>query len=152
MLAVSQTSDPTGNWNFYSVDADSTDNNWADYPSLGFNKDWIVVTANIFGINPQTNGPVNVYVFNKTNLYTGGVGQFTLMQETSGTAFTMVPAITHDNTLAVEYLVETESLIAQYIFGSVNRLRVSTITGPVGAERLTVGTAFATSAIERTAA
>ena len=146
MLAVSQTSDPTGNWNFYSVDADSTDNNWADYPSLGFNKDWIVVTANIFGINPQTNGPVNVYVFNKTNLYTGGVGQFTLMQETSGTAFTMVPAITHDNTLAVEYLVETESLIAQYIFGSVNRLRVSTITGPVGAERLTVGTAFATSA------
>jgi uncharacterized delta-60 repeat protein/uncharacterized repeat protein (TIGR01451 family) len=145
MLAVSQTSDPTGNWNFYTVDADTNDMLWADYPSLGFNKDWIVVTANMFGINTPTNGPVNVYAFNKTNLYAGGVGQFTLLQETSGTAFTMVPAITYDSNLAVEYLVEADNLIAQYVFGSINRLRISTITGPVGAEQLTVATAFAAS-------
>lgn len=146
LMAVSQTSDPTGVWNFFAVDADPADNNWADYPSLGFNKDWIVVSVNMFGISPQTNGPVNLFVFNKADLYAGGVGQFTLLQETSGNSFTMVPAITHDDNLGIEYLIETDSLITQYFFGSVNRLRVSTITGPVGAERLTVGTAFASSA------
>ena len=146
MVAVSQTTDPTGNWNFYSVDADPNDRDWADYPSLGFNKDWIVVSANMFGITSSTNYE-NIYVFNKTNLYTGGAGQFTLLKETSGIGFTMVPAITHDSNLAIEYLVEVDSLISQYFFGSVNRLRVSTITGPVGAEQLTVGTAFATSAV-----
>ena len=147
LLAVSQTSDPTGNWNFYSVDADANNANWADYPSLGFNKDWIVVSVNMFGVFPSTNGPVNLYVFNKSNVYAGGVGQFTLLQETSGTAFTMVPAITHDDALATQYLVETDALIAQYIFGSVNRLRISTITGPVGAEQLTVGTGFPNSPV-----
>jgi uncharacterized delta-60 repeat protein/uncharacterized repeat protein (TIGR01451 family) len=147
LLAVSQTSDPTGNWNFFMVDADATDATWVDYPSLGFNKDWIVVSGNMFGIAPSTNGPVNLWVFNKTNLYNGGVGQFTLLQETSGTSFTMVPAVTYDDTLSTLYLIETDNLIAQYVFGSVNRLRISTITGPVGGEQLAVGTGFANSPI-----
>src|SRR6266853_2340300 len=44
LLAVSQNGDPTGNWYLFRVDADPSNVGWADYPSLGFNKDWIVVT------------------------------------------------------------------------------------------------------------
>ncbi len=43
LIGVSQTSDPTANWNLFKVDVDATNAVWADYPSVGFNKDWIAV-------------------------------------------------------------------------------------------------------------
>jgi uncharacterized delta-60 repeat protein/uncharacterized repeat protein (TIGR01451 family) len=141
LVAVSQSSDPTGNWFLYRIDADQANVLWADYPSIGFNKDWIVVTANMF---PIFFGPteINIYAFNKTNLYAGGVGQYTLLQETNGTSLTIVPAITHDDTLSTMYLVEIENFGITFFTGISSRLRVSTITGSPGAEQLTLGTAF----------
>src|SRR5258708_20823157 len=47
LLAVSETSDPTGNWLLYRVYADPSGNTWADYPRIGFNSKWVVITANI---------------------------------------------------------------------------------------------------------
>src|SRR5882672_2535186 len=49
LIGVSQTSDPTGLWNLFSVDVSGTAN-WADFPSVGFNKDWIVVNINMFTV------------------------------------------------------------------------------------------------------
>ena len=46
-IAVSQTSDPTGNWNEYQFDAGSG-SNIPDFPSLGFNANWAVVTDDFF--------------------------------------------------------------------------------------------------------
>ena len=51
LVGVSQSSDPTGNWNLYKVTADPTGVRWADYPALGFNKDWVVVSMNLFPIS-----------------------------------------------------------------------------------------------------
>ena len=52
LLAVSQTSDPTGNWTFYALDAardnDTPTNNFADLPSLGSDDNAIYLTANMF--------------------------------------------------------------------------------------------------------
>src|SRR2546423_8540783 len=50
LIGVSRTSDPTGAWNLFSVDADASNATWADFPSVGFNKDWIVVNANMFTV------------------------------------------------------------------------------------------------------
>ena len=146
LVGVSQTSDPTGAWNLYRVDADTNNLAWVDFPSIGFNKDWIVVSANMFPtfFTFGQLATVNIWAFNKTNLYTNGVGMFTLLQDPSGRGFTMVPAQTYDETLATMHLVEVDNL-AQNIFNAGTFLRHSTITGPVGAERLILGQHFITA-------
>ncbi len=54
LIAVSATSNPSGAWYQYLVDADAADILWADYPSLGFNKDWVVVQVNMYPISSGT--------------------------------------------------------------------------------------------------
>jgi len=47
VLAVSQTNDPTGAWNFYSFPSDPEGLRWADHNGLGLNSKWIVIHANM---------------------------------------------------------------------------------------------------------
>jgi hypothetical protein len=133
LVGVSQTSDPTAGWNLYKVKVSANGTSWADYPTLGFNGDWIVVQTNVFTVSQGAFVASNIYAFDKADLYAGGAGQHTVFQDPSG--FTDYPAVTHDNTLPVEYLVRNWN-------GAGGTLRVSTITGPVGAEVLTTGVAF----------
>jgi len=42
LIAVSQTSDPTGGWHFFAFDADPNDVGFPDFGKLGINKNWIV--------------------------------------------------------------------------------------------------------------
>jgi hypothetical protein len=69
MLAVSQTDDPTGSWYFQKIKTDTNGLLWADFPKLGFNKNWIVVSANIIRIGADFTN-VRTYIFDKTNAYT----------------------------------------------------------------------------------
>lgn len=138
LVGVSATSDPTGSWFLYKVKADAANVNWADFTSLGFNRNWIVVSVNMFPVGGSSSGPVNIYAFNKTNLYANGTGTFTLLQDTSGSAFTIAPAVTHDTNLVTQYLIEDWD-------NGAGRLRLSTITGSIGAEILTKGTSFPTT-------
>ena len=133
LIGVSQTSDPTAAWNLYKVKVNANGGSWADYPTLGFNGDWIVVQANVFTVSQGAFVASNIYAFDKADLYAGGAGQYAVFHDPTG--FTDYPAVTHDNTIPVEYLVRTWS-------GANGTLRVSTITGPVGAEVLTTGVAF----------
>jgi Bacterial Ig domain len=138
LVAVSATSDPTGNWFLYSADVDAANLVWADYDNLGCNKDWIAVTANLFRISNDSFDGVGLFIFDKTDLYTNGPGSFTMLESLNDNAFSMAPAITHDNSLDTLYLVEDW-------IGSIGQLRISTITGSVGSEVLNVGTAFVTT-------
>ena len=133
LVGVSQTSDPTGKWNLYKVKADTGSTLWADFPTLGFNANWIVVQANMFGNVSNAFSHSNIWALNKANLYAGGTGSYTLLKSVYG--FTQYPAITYDNTIATEYLLELWN-------GPIGQLRMSTITGPVGSEVLTTGVAF----------
>jgi hypothetical protein len=137
LVGVSETSDASGNWFLYSVDVDTNNLLWADFDSLGFNKNWIVVTANLFLIGGDFSNAV-AYVFDKADLYASGSGAFTQLVFTDGEAFAVVPATTHDNSLDTLYLVEDWD-------GSTGELRISTITGTVGSELLSIGTAFPTT-------
>ncbi|NPA79431.1 MAG: hypothetical protein GXO29_00045 [Thermotogae bacterium] len=51
-LAVSEGEDPLGGWYFYKLNASmngsTPTHNWADYPGLGYNDRWIVITSNQF--------------------------------------------------------------------------------------------------------
>jgi hypothetical protein len=133
MMAVSQTSDPTGNWNLFNIDADPSNVLYADFPSMGFTKDWIVVQVNMYRVGAGTPNSSEVLVFNKSNLYSGTVGAYKIFPLAPGFGGTQAPAITYDNTVATAYLLQDwngNSTGGGY-------LRIYTITGPVGYETLT---------------
>jgi hypothetical protein len=134
LIGVSQTSDPTGNWNLYRVDADSADVLWADYPSIGFNKNWIVVHTNMFPIVDGTGTFTSqLYVFDKANLYAGGQGLYTLIKAPS-LGGTIVPAITYDPAISTLYLMQNWNGSS----GGRGYLGLYSITGAVGSEKLNV--------------
>src|SRR5438552_11369426 len=141
LIGVSQTSDPTGTWNLFSVDADGTNAMWADFPSVGFNKDWIVVSMNMFTVGASSSSvQSNIWVFTKASLYNHipPSAPFRLFTDTRSS--TLVPAATYDATatLATLYLVDVFN-------SSTGTLRIGTITGTVGAETYTAGASFPTA-------
>jgi hypothetical protein len=129
LIGVSQTDDPTGNWNLYKVDADGADAVWADYPSVGFNKDWIVVQMNMYNVTDNAFNRSHIYVFKKADLY-AAVGATHTLISSNTIGGTQVPALTYDNTLATLHLLQNWN-------SGTGTLRQYSITGAVGAEVLT---------------
>ena len=50
LLAVSKTSDPIQGWTGFAIKSDVTQQRWADFPTLGFNRDGVYLSANMFPI------------------------------------------------------------------------------------------------------
>jgi len=50
LLAVSETSDPTGDWNAFGIDSDSNDQRWADFPTLGLDANGVFISADMVPI------------------------------------------------------------------------------------------------------
>ncbi len=134
LIGVSHNSDPTAGWDLYKVPIDATGQRWGDFPTVGFNKNWIVVGINIFTIQGTFYEFANLYVFDKANLYAGGSGLFTLLQDDTG-GFAMNPVLTYDPNVPTLYVLESWS-------SANGLLRLSTITGAVGSEMLTTGVAL----------
>ena len=152
-VAVTQTADPTGTWNRYTAASDPASTVGAghaiDYPSVGFNKNWIVVDENTFnysGSSFTTYYGQQVFVLDKAAAYAGTLSSVSLFEGPVsgcvspfegqlGCGFTMAPAITEDNTTDTDYMVEDwDSTAAQ--------LRLSKITGTPSTPVVTVGTQF----------
>ncbi len=134
LIAVSATADPTSGWNLYKVPIDPKGALWADFPTVGFSRDWIVVQANLYTTGSGFFSHSAIYAFDKRDLYSGATGLFTRLDDASG-GFTQFPASTYDPDVAVVYLLETWSAAAA-------TLRLSVLEGPVGAESLQSGAAY----------
>jgi len=121
-IAVSQTSDPTGNWYTYTIDdGDNNQNDLLDYPEMGYNNNWVVLTANDF----LSNGTIaQIYVLNRSDLYSGTLG--TVSNFTDNNVFTWVPAQTFDANEATEYMVTDAD-------GSTGAMQIGKITGTANA-------------------
>jgi Divergent InlB B-repeat domain len=135
VVAVSATGDPTGTWYLFRYDADAQNQNWADYPMLGFNKDWIVVSANMFTVGPNAFVQGQVYALNKTKLYaddgTGGA-----VFSDKSIPFSLQPAETYDSSLGTEYLV-------RHVSSAIGNEAKSTLIGaPPALPTLTIDTAM----------
>jgi hypothetical protein len=141
LLAVSATSDPTGTWFRYKVDADPTDTSWADYPKLGFNGRWIVLQANMEPLSGTANTEANtshLFVFNKTNVYAGGTGQFTYISvpEDAFQAYDIVPSATYDPNLQSMFLLALRPDPRGSWTDYPPLLRIYELTGAFGSEAL----------------
>lgn len=134
LLAISQTSDPTGLWSFYSFPADPTGERWADHNGLGFNSKWVVIHANMVPFG-AADSRQHFWAFDKSALYAPSpAAEFTLL---AGDGWQSTPAVTYDAAEPDLYLVETQ--------GS-GLMRLRRITGPVGSEALEDVAAIATPA------
>ena len=110
LIGVSNTSDPTGTWKVFKVDVKQTNgsnNYWWDYPGMGYNKDMISFSGNMFAMQGSSgfNG-VQLVSFDKTTLYAGTATPF---KTTVSDAFTIQLAKTEDSTSNSVYGVETHS-------------------------------------------
>ena len=130
LIGVSETGDPGGNWNLFQIDEGSA-GFWADYPVLGFNANWIVLSANIFRLPPSWGyDRTDVYVFRKSGLYAGGDGQYQTFSDDQGEF--SIARDSGNQSPGTLYLLQAKVAPGPAI-------RLSTLTGPPGAERFTAG-------------
>jgi hypothetical protein len=134
LLGVSTTNDPTGTWHLYAIDADATNANWFDFPSVGFNKNWIVVMGNMFTVSSSTAAGSSIFAIDKAAAYSGSGAPYTKF---SGSLFTVCPAQTFDATQDTVFLVQTLS---------TTQLRLYRIAGSVAAPTFTTAATVTSTA------
>lgn len=123
MVAVSETTDPTGNWYMYSFDGDPLDELWFDYPNFGFNKKWIVVSGNMIDAYPVH---AVLYVINKNDLYDFSINvNYSRIEIFDG--FSLIPAATFDPEEEDVYIVNH----AGGNVDSVGYLNLRKVTGDI---------------------
>ncbi|MEI6816611.1 MAG: T9SS type A sorting domain-containing protein [Bacteroidota bacterium] len=124
-IGVTQTNDPTGTWNLFSVNVDNTGTNFLDYPEIGFNKNWVAIGGNMFNQTSQTFAGLALYVFNKANLYGNVNAQHSVFIGSTyfdTTDFCLTPASTFDNNLNNLFCLESYD-------GVLGEFRQFTISG-----------------------
>lgn len=151
LFAVTLTGDPTGTWYRITTEADPTSTAsgglWIDYPSIGINKNWIVINYNTFGYGTVFGYQrADIFVLDKQAFYANTLTTVNKIQDSTancvapfidklGCGFTINPAIVEDNTTENMYLVEDWDSTA-------GQLRILNLTGTAAAPVLTVGTQF----------
>jgi hypothetical protein len=124
-VAVSLTDDPTGDWYIYSFLVA----NWnpvylLDYPLLGYNENWVVITGNAY----TTNGDeyAAVYVLNRAELYKGTLNIVKAFSDRTHVSVT--PTQTYDTTVADDYIVQDANGDA----GTRGFVEIGSVSGSVG--------------------
>ncbi|HKQ39965.1 MAG TPA: tandem-95 repeat protein [Verrucomicrobiae bacterium] len=137
-IAVSSSSNPT-NWYRWSEDVDASNPVYADSPTVGFNKTWIVVQVNLYYKSDFNFFRSEVYAYNKANLYANGSGQRTRLVFDPSLGGSQVPATMYDSNNLVVYFVENWNGRAPASDGSglnSGYLRLYSLTGNIGSEKL----------------
>ena len=130
LLAVSKTGDPAGDWNLFEIQV-GAEGFWADYPVLGYSRDWIALSANLLRL-PPAGGYVKtaLYAFDKAALYQEGEARYEAFSD-SETELTPVTDLDGNS----------DTLYFAQAFGGANggRIRIGALRGPVGAENFAAG-------------
>jgi len=136
LVAVSRTSDPGGDWHYFKVNVGAS-NQWGDFPVVGFNGSWVVVSLNLFRISNGSYLRTNLFVFSKADLYdANGTGAFSTFTDSFGELTPVRESENRSpNTL---YFVQG---IATEFSNSANTgtIRLTRLEGPVGSESFQTG-------------
>jgi len=131
-FAISDTSDPTGGWTFYSWDADATNANWADFPGFGVNGTWIAITNNMFSVGASNSFVgIQMWVIDKSTALAGGALTTTIFAPGFDVTppiydgFTMKPVQSFDSSPSVLYILDNSG----WASGGIFMMRLSQITG-----------------------
>ncbi len=127
LVGVSTSDDPAGSYVLARIDADAGNTSWADFPTIGFNCNWIAINVNMFSLSGGAYVTSKCLVVNYPQLRAGAVST-TLF---GSTGFCSCPAATYSATDSILY-VPTHVTSGTY--------RVDRITGTAAAPSYTVGT------------
>jgi hypothetical protein len=134
-LSVSRTSDPRGTWDFYRIDADTSNLNWVDFARMGMNDTWVAVTGNMYSVSGSSWRGNKMWVFSKASTLSNG-GPLLLTTFDTGfdlagsfTGFTLQPARSMEPSPDVLHIVDCGGLTTSSESGSTVLLRLSQITG-----------------------
>jgi hypothetical protein len=111
LVAVSASSDPTGAWNKWAIDADRDNDvvqsdNWADFPGFGLDGSNLYISANMFS-NGNFFQYGKIWVLPKAQLLSGSPSiTWTELTDPPGGSFNMQPAHTFGAAPAEYFLFE----------------------------------------------
>lgn len=108
----------------FSIKFDNTSNTWADYPQIGFNNKYVIVTANIFNVLGNTSAGSAIYVFDKLQLLAGVVSYQKIIDNVR---VNQAPVVSYDST-NTGYLVRVVPGVA----GLQTTTALSRISGNIG--------------------
>ncbi|MBK7998557.1 MAG: tandem-95 repeat protein [Verrucomicrobia bacterium] len=134
LIAISENSDPTGNWTRHGIRVDDVDGVYASSPHIGLSRDWITIQANMLDQTGLFYFSSDIFTFNKTNLYAGGAAAYRRFYHFPAgvplgvplDAATPVPMVSFDDSYPTNFLVANVGTL-----GGLGRLRVFTISGPI---------------------
>ena len=130
LVGVSNTSDPQGTYTLFrfivgcaaGAAGCNANGEWADFPMLGFNKNWVSVSWNQFTINTNANIAGKVMILDYPTMRAGTANAFAANVSAENAGFCLHPATTFSATENTLYYVgHLSSAGATY--------RVNTITG-----------------------
>lgn len=117
LFGISQTHDPEGNYTLFAFDPDpSATTVWADYPTMGFNKNWVAISLNMFTISGGTFNDSRLVVLDYPALLAGtatatfvtGIGQSTLhFAETYSSTENTLYGVSHIGSATATYRFHT---------------------------------------------
>lgn len=131
LVAVSSSDDPTEAWSAFKIDSDSTNANWADFPTLGITSDAVVVAATMFPIGSSSlPAATGVLVLPKADLVAPvpSAAQGTLFENAS-VGFQAQPVVDLDGGGLPTTLLSAS-------LSPLGLLLANTITGPAAAPTL----------------
>lgn len=128
LVGVSDTDDPNGSYTLARIDADAGNTLWADFPTIGINKNWIAVNVNMFTIAGGYSAS-KCLVIDYPQFRAGTVGSTFF----SGTGFTASPAATYSTT-------ENTLYVPTHLNSGSGTYRVDRITGTSSSPTYTIGT------------
>ena len=95
LVAVSNSSNPTQGWKGFAIPSDRDRSHWADFPTLGVNRNGVYVAANMFPLPLAGSGvTTTVLVLSKADLIAGSIVNRTLFENLDpvSTGFSLQPA------------------------------------------------------------
>ncbi|MBV8412236.1 MAG: hypothetical protein JOY64_31760 [Alphaproteobacteria bacterium] len=136
LVAVSHTSDPTQGWQGFAIPSDSSQQTWADFPTLGINQDGVYIAANMYFANTSAFASEEIIAIPKSDLLqaTPTVANATVFADVSptDTGFSPHPVVAYQESGSEPLLsAGTSSAFS-------NSLKVTSIDPPIATPSLNV--------------
>jgi len=133
LLSITSTMNPMSPALFFSIPADLSGLAWADYPQVGLNSTYIVVTTNLFSVSNDSYLRSEIYVFDKQQVFVSNNFNYQRIQVTQ--VASICPSYSYDST--PNYFLassQNSTIILSQISGQVGSLiytiPFATIAGP----------------------
>lgn len=106
LVAVSNAADPTLGWKGFAIKGEASGDRWADFPTLGFDRDGLYLSSSLFPVTGNPGGVTDVrtsvIVLSKANVLNATAGAapaFTRFDDQLGsdTGFTLQPLVSLDS-------------------------------------------------------